>query len=462
MSQAAKPTAKEPLLRAIGPMQMTLYAAGSMMGAGIYGLIGKAAGQVGSMVWASFLVALVAALLTGLSYASLASRYPKAGGAAYVTQRAFKRGLLTHVVGIATACSGLTSIAAGAWVIGENLHTFKWLSTVPPVLIALAYVVLMAGIVFRGIRESIWANLVCTFIEAGGLLLVVVVGAKFWGQADLFDIPTPAQGAATSIVPLLLVQGAALTFFAFVGFEDSINVGEEVKNPRTTLPIGILLAMGITAALYIAVAITAVSVIPWRELGQAGAPLAAVMDKAAPWLPGWTFVVITVFAVANSALVNYVTASRLLYGMARDGRLPKPLSKVHAKRHTPHVAIGVLLAIVAVLIMSGNVTQLGEATTLLLLAVFSVVNGALLVLRKRPGEKPGAFEPPAFVPALGAIVCLGLIAVRVSTGDLAAPLTAGALIAAALALYWIMKRGHALPASEGRAPSEKTSAPLSR
>ena len=298
----------------------------------------------------------------------------------------------------------------------------------------------MAGIVFRGIRESIWANLVCTFIEAGGLLLVVVVGARFWGQADLFEIPTPAQGAATSIVPLLLVQGAALTFFAFVGFEDSINVGEEVKNPRTTLPIGILLAMGITAVLYVAVAITAVSVIPWRELGEAGAPLAAVMDKAAPWLPGWTFVVITVFAVANSALVNYVTASRLLYGMgmARDGRLPKPLSKVHATRHTPHVAILVLLAIVAVLVMSGNVTQLGEATTLLLLAVFTVVNGALLVLRKRPGEKPGAFEPPAFVPALGAVVCLGLIAVRVSTGDLAAPLTAGALIAVALGLYWLM------------------------
>ena len=113
------PATEEPrLLRAIGPVQMMLYGAGSMMGAGIYGLIGKAAGQVGAMVWASFLVALVAALLTGLSYACLASRYPRAGGAAYVTHRAFDRGLLTHLVGMATACSGLTSIAAGAWVIG--------------------------------------------------------------------------------------------------------------------------------------------------------------------------------------------------------------------------------------------------------------------------------------------------------------------------------------------------------
>lgn len=439
MTKPARPE-KEELLRAIGPLQLTLYAAGSMMGAGIYGLIGKAAGQVGSAVWASFLVALVAALLTGLSYASLASRYPKAGGAAYVTQRAFKKGLLTHVIGLATACSGLTSIAAGAWVIGENLSTFKALAAVPPVVIALAYVLLMAGIVFRGIRESIWANLVCTFIEAGGLLLVILVGARFWGAADLFDIPTPAQGAATGLVPLLIVQGAALTFFAFVGFEDTINVGEEVKNPRRTLPVGIIVAMGLTALLYVGVAITAVSAIPWRELAEAKAPLAAVMDKSAPWLPGWTFVVITVFAVANSALVNYVTASRLLYGMARDGRLPGPLSKVHAKRRTPHVAIGVLLAIVAALVLMGNVTQLGEATALLLLAVFSVVNIALLVLRKRPGEPRGAFEPPAIVPMLGAVVCVSLIAVRVATGDLAAPLTAGALILVTLVLYAVMHR----------------------
>lgn len=430
---------KQELVRAIGPLQMTLYAAGSMMGAGIYGLVGKAAGQVGSMVWASFLVALVAALLTGLSYACLASRYPRAGGAAYVTHRAFDRGMLTHVVGLATACSGLTSIAAGAWVIGENLSTFPLLAAAPPVVIALAYVLLMAGIVFRGIKESIWANLVCTLVEAGGLLLVIAVGAKFWGAQDLFDVPAVSQGAATGIVPLLIVQGAALTFFAFVGFEDSINVGEEVKNPRRNLPLGILAAMAITALLYVGVAITAVSVIPWRELAEAKAPLAHVMDTAAPWLPGWTFVVITVFAVANSALVNYVTASRLLYGMARDGRLPRPLSKVHHRRRTPHVAIAVLLAIVAVLVLSGNVAQLGEATTLLLLAVFTVVNVALLVLRKRPGEKPGAFEPPAFVPALGAIVCLGLILVRVSSGALAAPLTAGALLLVALALYFVIR-----------------------
>jgi len=434
---------RQELVRAIGPMQMTLYAAGSMMGAGIYGLIGKAAGQVGAMVWASFLVALVAALLTGLSYACLASRYPRAGGAAYVTHRAFDRGLLTHLVGMATACSGLTSIAAGAWVIGENLNGFAPLAAVPPVIIALAYALLMAGIVFRGIRESIWANLVCTFVEAGGLLLVIVVGARFWGAQDLFDVPSPSQGASTGLIPLLIVQGAALTFFAFVGFEDSINVGEEVKNPRRDLPLGILLAMGITALLYIGVAVTAVSVVPWRELGEAKAPLAHVMTTAAPWLPSWTFIVITVFAVANSALVNYVTASRLLYGMARDGRLPAPLSKVHAARKTPHVAILVLLAIIAVLVLSGGVTQLGEATTLLLLAVFTVVNVALLVLRRRPGEKTGAFEPPAFVPVLGAVVCLGLIIVRVATGPVAAPLTAGVLLLAALGLYALM-RGKAI------------------
>ncbi len=433
---AEPPTEGQPqLLRAIGPVQMMLYGAGSMMGAGIYGLVGKAAGQIGSAVWLSFLAALVAALFTGLSYAALGSRYPRAGGAAFMTHHAFGRPLLTHVVGMATAFSGLTSIATGALVIAENLQRAPILSEAPLVLLGIGYILLMAGIVFRGIRESIWVNTVCTLIEAGGLILVIAVGARFWGQANLLEFAPSTSGNAAVFAPLLVLQGAALTFFAFVGFEDSLNVAEEVKNPRVTLPLGMILAMGITAILYIGVAITAVSVIPWQTLGEAKAPLADVMQKAAPWFPAWTFIIITIAAVANSALVNYVTASRLLFGMARDGRLPSALARVHKARRTPHVAIGLLLAVLIVLVLSGGVTRLAEATVLLLLTVFVVVNTAYLILKHRKGEPRGAFEPPIIVPLLGMLSCGALLVVRVSTGNWQAPAIAGGMILLALVLY---------------------------
>jgi basic amino acid/polyamine antiporter, APA family len=423
------------LLRAIGPVQMMLYGAGSMMGAGIYGLVGKAAGQIGSAVWLSFVAALVAALFTGLSYAALGSRYPRAGGAAFMTHHAFRNPLPTHVVGMATAFSGLTSIAAGALVVAENLQRAPILAGTPTVVLGLAYLLLMAGIVYRGIRESVWANMVCTIVEASGLILVIAVGSRFWGQADLLEF-APAPSGAVSVLPILLVlQGAALTFFAFVGFEDSLNVAEEVKNPRVNLPLGMILAMTITAVLYIGVAITAVSVIPWQALGASKAPLADVMAKAAPWFPAWAFIVVTIFAVANSALVNYVTASRLLYGMARDGRLPAPLSKVHKAHRTPHVAIGLLLAILVVLVLAGGITHLAEATVLLLLSVFVVVNAAFLTLNRRPDEPRGAFEPGRIVPLLGMLSCLALLGVRLTTGNWQAPAIAAGMIALALVLY---------------------------
>ncbi|CAN5515088.1 APC family permease [soil metagenome] len=434
------PAGEPELRRTIGLAQMVFYASGSMLGAGIYGLVGKAAGELGSAVWLGFLVAAVAALLTGLSYAALGSRYPRAAGAAFITHRAFDNGLLTHVLGLAVACSGLGSIAAGSWVIGANLQRVPFLSGVPVTVLTLAYLVLMAGIVYRGIRESMWANVACSIVEAGGLALIIFVGAKYWGSVDLFQTPAnPSGGGLLAVPPLLLVQGAVLTFFSFAGFEDTLNVGEEVKNPRRTLPLGLVIGMLLACVLYVGVAITAVSVIPWQDLAEASAPLAEVMAKAAPWFPGWAFVAITVVAVANSALINYVTASRLLYGMARDGRLPSRLAQVHADRRTPHIAIALILVVLMVLTLSGDSAELAAATVLLLLSIFVVVNAALVVLRLRKDEPRGGFEVPLFVPIAGAIVCLALLVVRITSGDWKAPLIAGVLLAVSAALYPLVR-----------------------
>ena len=205
--------------------------------------------------------------------------------------------------------------------------------------------------------------------------------------------------------------------------------------------------MLVATVLYIAVAITAVSVVPWRELAAAPGPLAEVTKRAAPWLPGWFYVALTVFAVANTALLNYVTASRLTFGMARQGLLPSVLGRIHAGTRTPWVAVVVLFVIVVALMLAGNITQLASATVLLLLAVFALVNMALVVLQRRPGEPRGGFEVPSFVPALGSIVCLALLINRVATGDWVAPALAGGVLVAIGALFAVVRPRDVLPAT---------------
>jgi APA family basic amino acid/polyamine antiporter len=427
----------EPKLhRSIGPTQLALYGLGSMLGAGIYGLIGQAAGLAGNAVWMAFIASLVVALLTALSYASLISRYPRAAGAAYVTQRAYGIPLLSFVVGIAVVCSGLTSVATQSRVLAANIAQWFGWTQIPVEWLAVGFLLLLAGITFRGIRESMWVNVLCTLIEASGLLIVIAVGFSYWGSVNLLEVPT---GLGNDALFLIILNGAILTFFAFLGFEDTINVAEECKNPETTLPIGLIAAMVAAALLYIAVAITAVSVVPYGELAKAPSPLTAVVGKAAPNFPAWVFTFITVFAVANTALVNYVTASRLIYGMSRQGLLPSLLGRVHATTKTPHYAIGILFVVLAGLALWGTIGNLAAATVLLLLTVFCVVNAALVVLQRRGGEKKGKFEVPAIVPILGAIACAVLIAVRVTTGDWRAPALAGALIALTFLLYFFMR-----------------------
>jgi APA family basic amino acid/polyamine antiporter len=441
---AHEPARAPTLARTMGLFALVAYGVGDMIGAGVYVTIGRAAGQMGNAVWLAFVASMVAALLTGLSYASIASRYPRAAGAAYVTHRAFHFPLLSYVVGLATTASGLTSMAAGANGFAEGLRSL--VNGPPPWVIILAFLGLLGALNFWGIRESMWMNLLCTFVEVGGLVFVIAVGAKYWGGVNYLEAPAPGGGTATPGV-LLVLNGAVLTFFSFIGFEDMLNVSEEVKDPVRTVPRGLIIALAVVTVLYIAMSITAVSVVNYRELAdpKLGAPLAQITKKAAPWLSPWVFTGITLFAVTNTALINYIMGSRLLYGMSRQGLLPKALGKVHPTRRTPHVAVMTLLVVVVILALSGGVAQLASATSLLLLSCFVVVNVALIVLKSRPAEPRGSFEVPSLVPALGALVCAALIVSRVTTRNAAgefewrAPLTAGAVLLGILVLYVLMR-----------------------
>ncbi len=422
---------KQSLKRNVGLLALTLYGVGDILGAGIYGLVGKAAGQMGSAVWLAFLTSMVAAGLTGLSYASLGSRYPRAGGAAYTTYRAYHKSFLSYVVGLAVLASGLTSMATGAKVFAGY---FAGLGVALPVLgIAIGFSLFIALIVTWGIRESLVGNGICPLVELGGLLTVIAVGASYIGSVNYLDATTPTNPTGEISLSLMLT-GAVLTFSSFVGFEDILNVAEEVKEPRKTLPRGLLLAVGISSVIYMTVSIVAVSVIPAAELSQSTKPLVDVVGRAAPWFPASLFSFIAMFAVANTALLNFVMGSRLLYGMARQGLVPGALGKVHAQRQTPHFAVAVVWALFLILILSGDISSLAKSTSVLLLSCFIVVNVALIVLKRRERIE-GAFEVPSSVPALGALVCLAILT-KAQAAELT---TAGVILAVIAGLYFVMR-----------------------
>jgi amino acid transporter len=431
------------------------YGLGSMLGAGIYALVGRAAETLGNAIWLAFLAAMIAALLTGLSYACVGGRYPKAGGAAYVTHRALRRPGLSYVVGIAVMMSGLTSMATGAQAIAENLEKAAGMA-LPIKLVAIGLVFLIGCVIFRGIRESMWANIICTVVEASGLLFIIAVGIRFWGGVNYLETPGDAgNGLGSGITLALVLQGAVLMFFSFIGFEDILNVSEEVKNPKRDIPFGLIGAMILATLIYMAVAITAVSVLPWRELAESKTPLMEVAHRAAPWFEGIdrVYLGITIFAIGNTALLNYLMGSRLLYGMSRQGLLPAKLGELHAERRTPRLAIIVLFVIVTLLILSGGVKPLAEATVLLLLCVFTLVNVSLIVLKRREGEPADGFDVPLLVPIFGALVCALLVVVRVHAaftdpkpGAAVAPLIALAIFAVSYGLFRLVKPKHAVAA----------------
>lgn len=434
--ESTQPTVKPTL----GVIALMIYGVGNMLGAGIYGLVGKAAGELGNMVWLGFFASMIAAGLTGLSYASLGSRYPRAAGAAYITHRAFGITAISYVVGLAVTMSGLTSLAAASQVFANYAHEI--FTGVPIKWVVVVFILALTVINYVGMRESAWVNAICTAIEAGGLLLVVAVGARYWGSVDYFDASSLKNPGGDFSVSLML-SGAVLTFYAFIGFEDLLNISEEVRNPRRNFPIALLAALGIAATLYMAVCITAVSVVPHAQLAAASGPLVEVVRVAAPWVPPMLFTVVAMFAVTNTALLNHIMGSRLVYGMARQGLLPALLGRLHPRRNTPHVAILLLLMIVLGLALVGDIKALASATSLLLLGSFTLVNLALVVLKRRPGEPRGGFEVPLAVPLGGALVAVTFIVNRVidgvRSGELAPVYIAGGIVVAIVVMYLLLR-----------------------
>ena len=423
-SDHAAETGEQPteLKRVMGPKLLLLFIVGDILGTGVYALTGEVAGQVGGAAWAPFLIAFLVAALTAMSYLELVTKYPKAGGAATYIHKAFGIHFVTFIVAFIVMCSGITSAStasnAFAGFLRDGIQADWSTGSTPLLLIALGFMALVALVNLRGIAESVAANVVMTIVELSGLLLIIFIGlyAVTQGKAD-FSRVVVFESADDKNTFLVVTMATAMAFFAMVGFEDSVNMAEETKDPAKIFPKVMLTGLSIAGLIYVLVSITAVALVPVGHLTDPdrASALTQVVATGAPGFPfDKIFPFIGMFAVANSALINMLMASRLLYGMSKQGVLPAPLGLVSRSRQTPWASILFTTAIsfglicYVVLYSESNVVALlGGTTSLLLLAVFAVVNVVVLVLRKDKIDRTH-FRVPTFVPVAGTITCLYL------------------------------------------------------
>ncbi len=393
------------LRRNITGSLLFLFILGDVLGAGIYALMGVLAGIVGGALWAPLLLALLLALLTAGSYAELVTKYPKAGGAAVFAERAYRQPLISFLVGFAMLAAGITSAAGLSLAFaGDYLATFV---NVPQAPAAMVFLLLVAALNARGISESVKSNMVMTVIEVTGLVIVIVAGAMVWtsGSGDaarVMKFPAGAQpGTAT-------LAAAIIAYYAFVGFETSANVAEEIREPHKVYPAALFGALIVAGVMYVMVGLASGIALPAEQLAASTGPLLAVVQASGMNFPAWGFSLIALVAVANGTLLTMIMASRVTFGMAEQGLLPRVLSRLLPNRRTPWIAIGVTTAAAMGLIAIGNLQSLAETVVLLLLIVFISTNLAVLVLRRDTPSHPH-FRVWTLMPVLGIGSCLLLL-----------------------------------------------------
>ncbi len=401
------PQARVGLDRSLGLGLITLYGLGNILGAGIYVLIGEVIGVAGMGTPLAFLVAAVIAALTAFSYGELAARFPVSAGEAVYVQKAFGQRWLSVAVGTLIAFAGMVSAATLSR--GFSGY-FRVLMNVPDALLIVCLVTTLGFIAAWGIKSSARIAAMLTLIEAAGLVMIVVVAGDALGSTPEIVprmLPTSGEFAFPG-----LVLGALLAFFAFIGFEDMINVAEEVKRPERNLPLGILIALCVSTAIYMLVVLAALTSMPVDALAGSEAPLALLYEHATGESP----IVISsigLVAVINGALVQIIMAARIFYGMSMNGWLPRALGVVHPRTRTPVRATIVVCGIVTTLALWIPLVHLASATSVLVLAVFGLVNLALVALKRRQSAAVGVIPCPMWIPVTGAFASFGLLAAQV-------------------------------------------------
>jgi len=391
------------LKRSLSLVQITFYGLGTILGAGIYVLVGKVAESAGLYAPMAFVIAALLAGFTGLSYAELAARHPKSAGEAVYVQDGLRFRPLSILVGFLIILTGIVSAATIANGFVGYLHVFI---AVPDWLAITLLVLALGGLAAWGISESVMAASLITLIEVGGLLLILVVAGDNFATlpARLPELLPPPDAAVWQGILL----GAFLAFYAFIGFEDMVNVAEEVKDPTRILPRAILLTIAVSTVLYLLVALVAVLALPPAELSQSRAPLALIWERATG-SPPVVIGLISLFAVVNGALIQIIMSARVLYGMSREGWLHAIFGRVHRRTRTPLVSTAVVTALVLVLALWLPIVTLAKATSFIILVVFALINLSLVRIKRRHPRPESIRTWPMAVPVAGFLTTTGFI-----------------------------------------------------
>lgn len=378
------------------------------------------------------MAAFVLAVFTAFAYAELVSKYPRAAGAALYTHKAFGAPFVTFVVAFAVMSSGIASASTLARAFaGDYLSEFVDL---PLVLAAIGFILIVAAINMRGIAESVRINVLLTAIEALGLVLIVAIGVAALGDGSA-DFSRNFEFKDGESVFAVIVGGTALAFYAMIGFEDSVNVAEETKAPSRNFPRALFAGIAIAGVLYLLVTLTASAVVPTGRLSGSDAPLLEVVELGPLDISTKLFSFIALMAVANSALINMIMASRIVYGMADQGIVTRIFAGVLPERRTPAAAIVFTTVVAVILISTGDLSTLADTTVLLLLFVFTMVNVAVLVLRREEVEHEH-FRTPWIMPVVGSLVSVALI-LDTAIDDLSTLARAAGLLALGVLLYFV-------------------------
>ncbi|MGZ3410361.1 MAG: APC family permease [Xanthobacteraceae bacterium] len=396
--------APTPLKRRLNLPLLVLYGTGVTVGAGIYVLIGAVAEHAGAHAPWAFVIAAIVMGLTVSSYAELCTRYPVSAAEAAYVKAAFNSRVLSTFTGILMIVTGTISSATVS--LGAAGYIRQFIDLPVPVIVV-AVVAMLALIAAWGILESVVIAGFFTLIEVGGLIAIIVAAAR----ADvpvaktLLTLPSPDFTTLSGIA-----FASLLAFFAFIGFEDLVNMVEETKAPGVTLPRAMAITLVVTTLLYVAIAAISVATVPLDRLAASPAPLSLVFRELAQVSPA-TISAIAIVATLNTILAELTMASRVVYGMSRQGDLPRVLGKVHAATGTPLIATGIVAVLIVVLAFTVPFERLAEASSVATLTVFALVNLSLLRLRLGGATRsPEQFSVPLWIPAAGLVTCIAMMA----------------------------------------------------
>ena len=372
------------LKRRMGLFQLTMYGTGLILGAGIYVLIGEAAGFAGDSLWMAFALGSVVALFAGFSYAELTSIFPKAAAEYVFVKNAFKNNFFAFVIGWLTAVTSIITAATVALGFGGYFAEFF---DIPIIISAIGLLVILSIVNFAGIRESAWTNTIFTIIEAAGLILIIVIGFTIANPEPVNYVESPSGFTGIAIAFVLI-------FFAFIGFEDMANVAEEVKKPKKTLPRAIILSVVIAGILYVLVSLAVVRVVNWEELANSAAPMAFVAERGLGSEAHILLSSIALFAITNTVLITLVAGSRIFYGMAKEKVFPSILGKIHFKTKTPWIAVVVIMITSIAFTFVGDIVIVANITVFAIVITFAAINLAVIVLRYTEPDIERKFKVP--------------------------------------------------------------------